>query len=95
MSAYDELPQDFKDHWFSNLIYETYHWLNLTKHFTKRGHCIIIYDCKYRNENTIIHKILQYNITTQNYEIDSKRFFNYSEALDHLWELDKIDPNEL
>ena len=44
MTCYYELPDDFRNHWLQNMIYELFHYGKLTKVFEKKGYYIHIYE---------------------------------------------------
>ena len=78
---YDQLPNDFRDNWVRNKIFEVFYLFNIVEKIYKKGNNIIIY--KYHShENKIIH-ILKYNISLNMYETGYKQFYDYTDAIDY------------
>jgi len=84
MSFYELLPKDYKNHYFSNKIFEIYNYLNVKKHFAKSHNSILIYTIRRNSAKKREEASLCYNMTIQNYEFHGKRFFLYSEALEYM-----------
>lgn len=105
MSCYDELPQDFHDHWVQNLAYCLWNYFYITKVFQKKDNNIIMYKITSRNGKTEFVTTVNYSISIQNYTVEGTRlvnnngilkeevfgqkFLKYQDVLDYLWELDK------
>jgi hypothetical protein len=101
MSAYNELPDEFKSYWIQSKIYELYYFTNVVKKFEKNGNKIHIYDLDFVNMQRIkagkesnYRFSLNYNISTHNYELINnktiyKRYTNYKDVLVDLWNINK------
>jgi hypothetical protein len=93
---YKDLPDDFKSHYYSNLLWETYNYRNVTKLLNKNNNCersrdnffIDIYEIRRQpsifRRYTIIIKV-KYDTLTKNYYVDQTRFLHYEDVLKCLW----------
>ena len=95
----EDLPDDFKNHYYSNLLWETYNYRKVTKLLNK------INDCKRLRDNLFIDiyeftpvlrsgsfgkfgpaKIkVRYDMLIKNYYVGQKRFLHYEDVLKYLW----------
>ena len=89
MSAYNELPDDFKNHWKQNKLHELYYFKNITKEFKKEGKYINIYTYNFLTSKRIKSQTesqkyiyyLKYNTSTLNYELNGRRYSNYKDTI--------------
>jgi hypothetical protein len=92
MACYYELPDDFRNHWLQNMIYELFHYGKLTKVFEKRGYYIHIYEyITQRGKYTKLYT-LKYNTMISSYEINTTRYTDYKQVLHVMWNLEKMAP---
>jgi hypothetical protein len=100
MSAYNELPDEFKSYWIQSKIYELYYFTNVVKKFEKNGNKIHIYDLDFvtmqrikEGQESNYRFSLKYNISINNYELINnnksvyKKYTNYKDVLDDLWKI--------
>jgi hypothetical protein len=102
--SYKDLPEDFRNSYFKNLIFELYFYFRISKQFSKEEYYINIY--KYYTScgvHRIVHK-LRYNTMISSYEIstyDSQpkstgnkltRYLHYEDVLTVMWNLEKKPP---
>ena len=89
---YHILPQDFRNYYLQNWIYEIFFFGKLTKRFDKEGYYINIYDYRTNNgKKALIHK-LRYNTMISSYEINTTRYQHYEHVYNIMWNLDKHPP---
>lgn len=79
------LPQDYKNHYISNKIFEIYYFFNVEKHFVKSDNNILIYTLRRNRGKSSNQSSLCYNITIQNYEFHGKRYLSYRDVLTDMW----------
>ena len=92
MQCYYELPDDFRNYWLQNIIYELFHYNKLTKVLKKKGNYINIYEYKtHQGKYTKLHT-LKYNNMINSYEINTTRYTDYKQVLNVMWNLEAAAP---
>jgi hypothetical protein len=90
--SYKDLPEDFRNNYLKNLLFEFYFYSKITKQFNKEDYYINIYKYQTRDGKHTIDHTLKYNTMISSYEINTTRYLNYEQAFNAMWDLERNPP---